>query len=278
MFKPRNWNKPNRMKRNTVEAKSKHAQKRWQKWQEKTEKKREANPGGWPIRPPPSASRENKPKPQLGAVLDESNVVFSLKEQTEAGWERVNVGIDSCAATSCIPESNAASWPLLKTAGATSYTTASGESVEVLGARRPLAWFQDHSQHLVNVKVLPALHKALFAVSDLVKSSKVVFDNEDNGGSYMENRSTKSRIRIYLRNGVYVMPVWFKVNPPTKMLAAQWEEIDWTHPPAPVCSTPGYYPSPKCSCNPHHHHNHAVHEPLPPQARVDPFVGQPLGA
>ena len=108
--------------------------------------------------------------------------------------------------------------------GAEKYTAASGSEVGVLGIRRPLCWFQDDSQHVINVKVLAPLNRALFAVSELVKTCKVVFDSEEYGGSYMEHRKTGQKIKIYLRRGIFVMPIWIKRKPPPKMLAAQWDE------------------------------------------------------
>ena len=92
--------------------------------------------------------------------------------------------------------------------------------MEVLGARRPLAAFQDNSEHLVNLKVLRPLHKSLFAVSELIKSCETVFDLDQ----YGENRKTGNKIQIYQRNGVFIVPVWFKAKPTAKMIAAQWDE------------------------------------------------------
>lgn len=167
-------------------------------------------------------SRRSDEGTDIHVLVENEDVVCSLKEPQESeDWERLDIGIDSCATTSCMPKDKLTEWPLMTASGAQSYTTASGQTTEVLGRRQLQAWFQNGTENMVNVKVLDPLHKALFAVSELIRTCKVVFDLEEHGGSYLEHRKTKSQIKVYLRRGVFVMPVWFKRRPSTKMKERQ---------------------------------------------------------
>ncbi|CAK0873645.1 unnamed protein product, partial [Prorocentrum cordatum] len=204
---------------------------------------------------PPRGQRESRPpRGQPGGQLPRSgsypdlkvplgdktgDAVFSLKQRAEAERGRVDVGVDSRAATSCIPEDNAASWPLLRSTGppptralpdirwrcsahASRWRGSKHSSLAckplVLAARKP----QDDSQRSVTLRALCPLRMSLFAFSELITSCKVAFDAEEHGGSRMENSGTGSNIQIYQRNGVFVIPVCLKVKPPAKMIAAQW--------------------------------------------------------
>ena len=112
-------------------------------------------------------------------LFEDEATICSLKEphgSDATGWERIDVGVDSCAATSCTAKDKLTQWPLLQATGVDSYTSASGETTKALGSRKVQAWFQNDTQAMVNMKVLDPLHKTLFAVSDLIKSCRVVFD------------------------------------------------------------------------------------------------------
>ena len=75
------------------------------------------------------------------------------------------------------------------------------------------------------LKVLDPLQSALFAVSELVQSCRVVFDLEKHGGSYLEHRGDGRKTKVYPRNGTYVLPVWFKKRPNQAQLGAQLAEL-----------------------------------------------------
>ena len=141
--------------------------------------------------------------------------LLSFTEKTDPAWLKLEVGVDSCAAVSCISAAYLQDWPLYQnTSGPEAYTSAARTKVEVQGIRQPMIWLQNNTKSRVNLKVLEPLHKTLFAVSALVKKNRIVFDLEKYGGSYMEDRATGHKVKIYERNKIFVMPVWFKVSPP----------------------------------------------------------------
>ena len=53
--------------------------------------------------------------------------------------------------------------------------------------------------------------KPLLSVSRMVKRGyRVVFDSEQNGGSYARHMASDKRYRLHERNGVYVLPSWVR--------------------------------------------------------------------
>eukprot|EP00973_Karenia_brevis_P006213 846705-Karenia_brevis.AAC.1 len=86
--------------------------------------------------------RPEKAKSEVEDVLGlfsevEYGQLFSMQPQKGNDWQRVDVGIDSCAATSCIDKDALPNWPLLKAKGPSTYTSAAKSTTEVLGAKRP---------------------------------------------------------------------------------------------------------------------------------------------
>ena len=197
---------------------------------------KEGGPPAWSLQPggekrrfqhsTSSSSHSRSWKDRIDVLAeDEGQEVFSLDAQEGKEWIRIDVGVDSCAATSCIAQSQLPEWPLLKAKGPSSYKSAARTSVDVLGVKRPLIALQDGTEATVNMRVLEPLHKSLFAVSELIKSCRVVFDLEEHGGSYLENRRTGSKTKVYLKNNIFVVPVWFKKTPSAAMLASQSKDL-----------------------------------------------------
>ena len=54
------------------------------------------------------------------------------------------------------------------------------------------------------------MKKPIFSVERMNKTFIVVLNGHN---SYAEHRATGQRIRIYRRNGVFVMPVWIQREP-----------------------------------------------------------------
>ena len=53
--------------------------------------------------------------------------------------------------------------------------------------------------------------KALGAVSRIVgNGNRVVFDHPNEGGSYIENKTTGKKTPLRQNNGVYYLDVWYK--------------------------------------------------------------------
>ena len=67
----------------------------------------------------------------------------------------------------------------------------------------------------------PLANKVLFAVSDLIKANRIIFDLPEHGGSYMQHRTNGSKVRIHQERGVFFIIVWYKVNPPKHLRTAR---------------------------------------------------------
>ena len=130
------------------------------------------------------------------------------------------MGIDSCAAVCCIGKETLSSCQMKEPDGTELYTSALGTTTEMIGVKELTCWLQSGNQHQVRMKVLDPLHKALFSVSELLHTCEVPFDLPEYGGSYLEHRSIGSRTRIYPKDGIFVVPVWFKK--PTRILMTNW--------------------------------------------------------
>ena len=129
----------------------------------------------------------------------------------DATWERVDFTVDSGSAVSAIPPGFAREWPMGPNSdGPSSYMSASEHSVQVLGCKSPVVQFQGGLTAPVDLKVLKPLKKPIFSVERMNKTFKVVLNGHD---SYAEHRATGQHIRIYKRNGVFVMPVWIQRDP-----------------------------------------------------------------
>jgi hypothetical protein len=82
--------------------------------------------------------------------------------------------------------------------------------VHVKGLKKPDVFFQSGLVSKLDLKVLSPLKKPLFSVAKMNKSFRVVLDGPE--ASYAEHRKTGERIRIYLKQGIFVMPVWVRRN------------------------------------------------------------------
>ena len=94
-----------------------------------------------------------------------------------------------------------------------SFTNASGDSAQLVGVKEIVCGLQGGTLHRVRLQVLDPLRKALFSVSELLHSCRVVFDKPEHGGSFLEHRESGSRTRIYPKNGIFVVPIWIKKVP-----------------------------------------------------------------
>ena len=139
--------------------------------------------------------------------------------------------VDSGSAVNGLTKENALGWKQSPAPGLQSYTSASQDAVNVLGRRTPECSFQGGYAGKVDFKVLDKLKKALFATSRMVQGGfRIVHDSEEDGGSYALHKATRKKIRIYLRNGVYVMPVWMRRTPLDPKDRASSQETQETSP------------------------------------------------
>ena len=123
--------------------------------------------------------------------------------------EKLDLTVDSGVAVSALPRAAVASYPT-KAVPEKNYTAASGHPVPTLGQRTPVLQFQNKTIGAVDFEVMD-VSKPLLSVSRMVaRGHRVVFDAESNGGSYIQNTHSGKRLRIYERNGVYVVPSWVR--------------------------------------------------------------------
>ena len=134
----------------------------------------------------------------------------------------LKVGVDSCAACSCGSiDEHFVNYPLGRASGVTSYVTANKSHTQCVGSKKVQVAFQNEAQAIVSVKMMKPLSKVLFAVSDLVRAHRVVFDLEEHGGSYMEHRATGSKVRIHLERGTHFIYLWYRSHPPSSLRKAR---------------------------------------------------------
>ena len=65
---------------------------------------------------------------------------------------------------------------------------------------------------MMNFKVIEGLTKPLGSITEMVRNDcRVVFDGEATCGSYVYNRRRNEYCKIFLKNGIYLMPVWVRI-------------------------------------------------------------------
>jgi hypothetical protein len=95
-------------------------------------------------------------------------------------WERMDLTLDSGAATSAIPVDVASRWKLTEAEGRQNYTSASQHAVNVLGQRTPRLAFMDGSVGKIKFKVLDTLGKPIVSTSALLKHGWTVVHKPNN--------------------------------------------------------------------------------------------------
>ena len=124
--------------------------------------------------------------------------------------------IDSGASTCILPKEIAAAHPIHPRTSSRSYTAATKEDVTPTGERHLTIGVMNGDDYNTVWEVAD-VHRPLFAVSRMVHNGKrVIFDSEENGGSWVHDKARDKWIRLYERDGVYLMPVWIKPGENTK--------------------------------------------------------------
>ena len=95
--------------------------------------------------------------------------------------------------------------------GATrSYTSASKQEVQVEGEKELVRGFMNGTELRTKWEV-GDINRPLSAVSKMVRGGhRVWFDTEDNGGSGVYSYATGETMRIFEREGIYVLPAWIR--------------------------------------------------------------------
>ena len=90
------------------------------------------------------------------------------------------------------------------------YTAAGGHKIQNLGMCRPVIQTTDGMTHSMAFQVA-AVSKPLGAVSRIVSAgNRVIFDDPNTVGSYIQNRNTGKCTPLRQHNGVYYLDVWMK--------------------------------------------------------------------
>ena len=129
-------------------------------------------------------------------------------------YERADLIMDSGASTSTIPSSIVNDFDMHSHPGKI-YYSASGHQVVEKGTKVVKCAFQNGEREDLRFKIMsPDVRRGLVSVSECVKAgNKVVFDKDH---SYVYNYKNDSYKRIYLKDGVYVLPVWFESSDQNK--------------------------------------------------------------
>ena len=162
----------------------------------------------------------------LADVVPGANVVASLDSSESPGdlmsfaeadvwptkyeYDRFDLVMDSGACRSALPLKLAASTPLEPMEPMDSITcrTATGETLAPEGKKSLTCEFQQGSPKRLSFLSMDVT-RPLGSVSQMVGNGcRVVFDSDASGGSYLEHKTTGDKHRIFLRNGVYVLPMW----------------------------------------------------------------------
>ena len=143
------------------------------------------------------------------AKFDVCNISTEYKE----GWKAVSILIDSGASDSVAPKSFFPNIPVMETNASKSgltYTAVGGHKIRNEGMSRPVFYTETGKPIVMNFQIAE-VSKALGAVSRIAgKNNRVVFDDPNTVGSFIENKTTGKKTPLRQHNGVYYMDVWVK--------------------------------------------------------------------
>ena len=139
--------------------------------------------------------------------------ICEVSVEHKPGWKAVSILIDSGASDSVAPPGLFPKIKILETDASRAgvqYTAAGGHKIANLGMQRPYIHLPDGSKYVMSFQVA-GVSKALGAVSRIVGAgNRVVFDDPNTIGSYIENKSTGKKTPLRQHNGVYYMDAWVK--------------------------------------------------------------------
>ena len=144
-------------------------------------------------------------KPEEYPILSMSQVQDDEAEDWKSkGWRRCDLTIDSGSSVSCLPL-NFCPKEIINHNPFESRTfkSASGHEVKQHGDAQMPCYFPNGIQSTINFKVLE-VEKALGSVAQMTQSGNKLHFEKDS--AWMED-AKGNRYRIYLKNGVYVMPM-----------------------------------------------------------------------
>ena len=166
--------------------------------------------------PSPRMAKSVKSEPR-GELHSLQQAQPAWKSWQQQGRERIDIIVDSGASTSMLPRAVAASHPLKTGIEPKTYTTASQHVVKRDGEKDIVCGFMNGKDMRTTWEV-GDIHRPLASVSRMVNQGHTVwFAPESSGGSWAYDHKTGEYIRIYERDGVYVMPAW--IRPPAASAA-----------------------------------------------------------
>ena len=149
----------------------------------------------------------------LSLNIENDNELCAFTEEYQDGFKAISILIDSGASDSVAPPETFPEINIFETTASRAglqYTAAGGEKIRNQGMCRPVIQTTDGLTHSMAFQVA-AVSKPLGAVSRIVGAgNRVVFDDKDGVGSYIQNRKTGKCTPLRQNNGVYYLDVWMK--------------------------------------------------------------------
>ena len=131
------------------------------------------------------------------------------RDWSKQGRERIDIIVDSGASTSMLPKDVARDHPI-RPGTNRSYTTASKQEVRVEGEKELVCGFMNGTEMKTTWEV-GEINRPLSSVSKMVRGGhRIWFDTEERGGSGCYSYSTGKTLRLYERDGIYVLPAWIR--------------------------------------------------------------------
>ena len=151
--------------------------------------------------------------PFVVSTRDDELELCPISVEHKDGWKAISILIDSGASDSVAPPGTFPDVKTLETNASKAgvqYTAAGGHKIDNLSMQRPYIFLQDGSRHIMSFQVA-GVSKALGAVSRLVGAgNRVVLDDPNTVGSFIENKTTGKQTPLRQHNGVYYLDVWVK--------------------------------------------------------------------
>ena len=147
----------------------------------------------------------------------------NMTTEYHEGWKPVSILIDSGASDSVAPKGFFPYIPVYETNASKAnlmYTAAGGNKIRNEGMCMPKLYSEGGKAYALSFQVA-GVSKALGAVSRIVGAgNRVIFDDPETVGSYIENRKSGSRTQLRQYSGVYYPYMWMK---PGDHVGFQWQ-------------------------------------------------------
>ena len=142
------------------------------------------------------------------------------------GREKLDIGIDTCAAASVLPRAVAKDFPIQKDGKDQKYFTATKQPIMDEGFKVVSGYAHGDGALLSATFRVAAVHRPLMSVSEMVdKDLKVIFDKvEGADASRIEFKKSGESVPIERRDKVYVLPLHL-INPASAPFAGRGSNL-----------------------------------------------------